>query len=50
QRAAVETCKADNQMQQTKLYFGLNRPAGAQITGSEWQQFVDQDVTPRFRE
>ncbi|WP_354693058.1 DUF3574 domain-containing protein, partial [Escherichia coli] len=46
----METCKADNQMQQTKLYFGLNRPAGAQITGSEWQQFVDQDVTPRFRE
>ena len=33
QHAAVETCKADNQMQQTTLYFGLNRPAGAQITG-----------------
>ncbi len=50
QHAAVETCKADNQMQQTTLYFGLNRPAGAQITGNEWQQFVDQDVTPRFRD
>jgi hypothetical protein len=47
---AVETCKADNQMQQTTLYFGLNRPAGAQITSNEWQQFVDQDVTPRFRD
>ncbi|KLR06595.1 choline dehydrogenase, partial [Enterobacter hormaechei subsp. hoffmannii] len=46
----METCKADNQMQQTTLYFGLNRPAGAQITGNEWQQFVDQDVTPRFRD
>ena len=46
QHAAMETCKADNQMQQTTLYFGLNRPAGAQITGNEWQQFVDQDVTP----
>lgn len=42
QHAAVETCKAENQMQQTTLYFGLNRPAGAQITGNEWQQFVDQ--------
>ncbi|MDU7190162.1 MAG: DUF3574 domain-containing protein, partial [Enterobacter sp.] len=50
QHAAVETCKAENQMQQTTLYFGLNRPAGAQITGNEWQQFVDQDVTPRFRD
>jgi hypothetical protein len=50
QHAAVETCKADNQMQQTTLYFGLNRPAGAQITSNEWQQFVDQDVTPRFRD
>ncbi|WP_213843811.1 DUF3574 domain-containing protein, partial [Enterobacter hormaechei] len=50
QHAPVETCKAENQMQQTALYFGLNRPAGAQITGNEWQQFVDQDVTPRFRD
>ena len=50
QHAAVETCKAENQMQQTTLYFGLNRPAGAQITSNEWQQFVDQDVTPRFRD
>ena len=50
QRAAVETCKAENQMQQTTLYFGLNRPAGEAITGQEWQQFVDQDVTTRFRD
>ncbi|WP_415343429.1 DUF3574 domain-containing protein [Enterobacter hormaechei] len=50
QHVPVETCKADIQMQQTTLYFGLNRPVGAQITGSEWQQFVDQDVTPRFRD
>lgn len=47
---ADNTCKADNQMQQTTLYFGLNRPAGEAITGQEWQQFVDQDVTPRFRD
>ena len=43
-------CPADKSMVQTTLYFGLNRPAGAQITGNEWQQFVDQDVTPRFRD
>ncbi|WP_437889574.1 DUF3574 domain-containing protein [Phytobacter sp. V91] len=48
--APQQTCKADNQMQQTTLYFGLSRPAGKDITGSEWQQFVDNDVTPRFRD
>ncbi len=47
---ADTTCKVDNQMQQTTLYFGLNRPAGKEITGAEWQQFVDGDVTPRFRD
>lgn len=47
---AADTCKAENQMQQTTLYFGLSRPAGKDITAQEWQQFVDQDVTPRFRE
>ncbi len=48
QHVPVETCKADNQMQQTTLYFGLNRPAGAQITGSEWQQFVDRGRDAAF--
>jgi hypothetical protein len=28
QHAAEETCPADNQMQQTTLYFGLSRPPG----------------------
>ena len=25
-------------------------PAGKDITAEEWQQFVDRDVTPRFRD
>ncbi|MCS2166382.1 DUF3574 domain-containing protein [Scandinavium manionii] len=52
QKSAADTqsCKADNQMQQTTLYFGLSRPAGKDITPQEWQQFVDNDVTPRFRD
>ncbi|MCS2158584.1 DUF3574 domain-containing protein [Scandinavium sp. H11S7] len=52
QKSATDTqnCKADNQMQQTTLYFGLSRPAGKDITAQEWQQFVDNDVTPRFRD
>jgi hypothetical protein len=48
--ADTQSCKADNQMQQTTLYFGLSRPAGKDITSQEWQQFVDKDVTPRFKE
>jgi hypothetical protein len=48
--ADTQSCKADNQMQQTTLYFGLSRPAGKDITSQEWQQFVDKDVTPRFKD
>ena len=48
--ADAQSCKADNQMQQTTLFFGLNRPAGKAITADEWQQFVDRDVTPRFKD
>lgn len=48
--ADANACPADNAMVQTTLYFGLSRPAGKDITGQEWQQFVDRDVTPRFRD
>ena len=50
QTVSAQSCKADNQMEQTTLYFGLSRPAGKDITTQEWQQFVDTDVTPRFRD
>ncbi|MBL5826985.1 DUF3574 domain-containing protein [Serratia fonticola] len=44
------TCSIGEPMTQTTLYFGLNRPAGPVITAAEWQTFVDQQVTPRFKE
>ncbi|MFT2792239.1 DUF3574 domain-containing protein [Serratia sp. T13T92] len=44
------TCSTGEPMTQTTLYFGLNRPAGPVITAAEWQTFVDQQVTPRFKE
>ncbi|MCL9671682.1 DUF3574 domain-containing protein [Citrobacter sp. MNAZ 1397] len=50
QTISAQSCKADNQTEQTTLYFGLSRPAGKDITTQEWQQFVDTDVTPRFRD
>jgi len=43
-------CSVGETMTQSTLYFGLNRPVGPEITPTEWQQFVDNDVTPRFRE
>ncbi|WP_299999481.1 DUF3574 domain-containing protein [uncultured Cedecea sp.] len=43
-------CAVGDMMTQSTLYFGLNRPAGSEITATEWQGFVDNDVTPSFRE
>lgn len=48
--AAAPQCASGELMQQTTLYFGLNRPHGQAITEAEWQAFVDNDVTPRFKE
>lgn len=45
----VTTCSTGESMTQTTLYFGLNRPAGPVVTAAEWQTFVDQQVTPRFK-
>lgn len=47
---AAALCPADNTMTQTTLYFGMSRPAGTDITAKEWQNFIDNDVTPRFRD
>ena len=33
-----------------ELYFGLTKPGGETISESEWQQFVNVVITPRFRE
>jgi Protein of unknown function (DUF3574) len=33
-----------------ELYFGLTKPGGETISESEWQQFVNDVITPRFRE
>ena len=33
-----------------ELYFGLTKPGGETISGSEWQEFVKTVITPRFWE
>jgi hypothetical protein len=30
------------------VYFGRNRPDGGVVSDSDWQNFLDQVVTPRF--
>lgn len=32
-----------------ELYFGLNKPNGTQISETEWQNFLNQAITPRFK-
>jgi hypothetical protein len=39
---------AGPQMTQTDLYFGLSRKDGLTVNDGQWQQFVDEEVTPRF--
>jgi hypothetical protein len=35
-------------MAQTELYFGLSKSDGSVVTDAVFQQFLDQEVTPRF--
>lgn len=46
----VPTCSAGEPMIQTTLYFGLNRHAGPAITATEWQAFINWQVTPRIKD
>lgn len=34
----------------TECYLGMNMPGGGQVSAAEWQDFLDTEVTPRFRE
>lgn len=49
-KVSPPACIKGEPMAQTTLYFGLNRPHGPAISPVEWQSFVDNDVTSRFKE
>ncbi|CNI45602.1 DUF3574 domain-containing protein [Yersinia pekkanenii] len=49
-KASPPACVKGEPMAQTTLYFGLNRPHGPAISTTEWQSFVDNDVTGRFKD
>lgn len=48
--APVAVCGSGEVMMQTTLWFGMNKPKGGIVSSSEWQQFIDNDVTPRFKD
>ena len=45
----VLPCKAKSFVKD-ELYFGLLKPDGRNVTIAEWQQFLNQVITPRFQE
>jgi hypothetical protein len=34
----------------TELIFGLSKPDGGIISEAEWQKFLDESITPKFKE
>jgi hypothetical protein len=45
----IETCPAPLQPTTTaNLYFGRSIDGGGEVSDSDWQRFVDQEVSPRF--
>lgn len=44
----VPVCAGGEMMMQTTLWFGLSKPQGGTVSASDWQQFLDKVVTPRF--
>ncbi len=32
----------------SELFFGLSKPDGSLISGTEWQTFLDEVITPKF--
>jgi hypothetical protein len=35
-------------MERGELFFGMSIPGGGQVSESDWQKFVDEQITPAF--
>lgn len=44
-----QTDRSINRYIRTELYFGLSKPTGGIITENEWQNFVNDIITPLFK-
>ena len=42
------TVEQADKFRRTELYFGTGKPDGTEVTEEEWQEFLLNEVTPRF--
>lgn len=40
----------NNKMMQTTLFFGQNIPSGGEVSQKKWQEFLNSEITPRFKD
>jgi hypothetical protein len=45
----IVTAVAESEYIKTELYFGLSKPGGT-VSASEWNKFLDENVTPAFKD
>lgn len=48
--APVAVCGSGDIMMQTTLWFAMDKRNGGMVSSIEWQQFIDNDVTLRFKD
>jgi hypothetical protein len=46
---STATVSHETEFVKTELYFGLSKPGGA-VSANEWNKFLDEQVTPSFKE
>lgn len=46
----TDTGAGKDNLIKTELYFGLSRPDGGVVSQADWEGFVDEYITPRFKE
>jgi hypothetical protein len=47
-RATVSKTFAIKQFWRTEIYFGTGKPDGTAVSDAEWDDFLAQEITPRF--
>jgi hypothetical protein len=45
-----EACAVGSRLTETRLFFGFGRKNAPPVSPEEWQDFLDKEVTPRFKE
>jgi len=49
ERSAANSCGGSG-MIETQLFFGMSRPGGGTISDSDWNEFLQAEIVPRFVE